>query len=467
MPSEEQMLQVLNAARGARGLASLAASSELAAAAARHAADLARHPSLMHVGSDGSTIDSRLRDAGYAPLVWREVVGWGFDGDEAAMLDWWLHSPDHVGIVLAGDLTEAGVGYVRAPGTEWGHYWCVDFGRRAGQPTSQPPYSSYTPVVVGPGSPTAQPVADAIWEAATAEAVEWNPAFALHAAIVGDGYVPVAPERVLNRADRAYHYQRAMPPKATAPRRVYWCVAPYWGLIGVIEDGRPIDAIITPKPEMPAPVAPVPLTGLDMSEYLWGDGRVHVLAYNIGLRQGHQRLTTVERNGRFYQVKDSEYEELWADATAVYRGVDTSPGGGKYYIQRRDALTYGAAWCPRNWKVGAVYERNPLVSFYYKADCRKAAEPKEGYHRTWLRFAARHATWTSAGGVTLADVVELHWLTERLGRPAETYFYARRSGSQPGGLVGWRSSSGDASWIVPGGEGQEPPVMEVIGCLKG
>lgn len=317
----------------------------------------------------------------------------------------------------------------------------------------------------GATAPAPRPISEIIWEAATAEAVAWNPTFALHAAIVRDGYSPIPPERALQTGGSTYHYQRAMPPKAATPQRVYWCRAPNWGLIGVIEDGRPIDGIILPKPETPAPVVPAP-AGLDMTEYLWGDDRVHVLAYQIGGRQGHQRLTTVARNGRFYQVKDSEFEELWADATAVYRGADTSPGEGKYYVPRRDALTYGAAWCPRFWQVGAVFERNALVTFYYKADCAKAAAPKEGYHRTWLRLAARHATWTSAGGVTLRDVVELHWLTERDGPPAETYFYARRTGTQPGGLVGWRNAGGNASWIVPGGEGQQPPVMEVIPCLK-
>ncbi len=292
---------------------------------------------------------------------------------------------------------------------------------------------------------------------AAAQPVEWNPGFALHAAIVRDGWSPIPPERTLADGGKVYHYQRAMKPTASSPMRVYWCEAPNWSRVSVIEDGRARE----PKPPEPPPAGSV-----DMTEYLWSDGRVHVLAYDIGGRQGHQRLTTAAKGGRFYQVKDGEYEELWADETAVYRGVDTSPGEGKYYVQRRDPLSYGAAWCPRRWSPGGVFERNPLVSFYYKADCRKAGEPKEGYHRTWLRFAARYATWTSAGGVTLSDVVELHWLTAPNGAPAERYWYARRTGTQPGGLVGWQSAGGDVSWIVPGGEGQQPPVMEVIACLK-
>jgi GH25 family lysozyme M1 (1,4-beta-N-acetylmuramidase) len=302
-----------------------------------------------------------------------------------------------------------------------------------------------------------------VWRVATVEAPEWNPTFALHAAIVADGFSPIPGERGVMINGRHYRYMRALPPAAKTPLRVYWCEVPRYDQVFVWEDGRPV--VDTPPPTIPPP-APPPQAGIDMSEYLWGDGRVHVLAYRINGQTGHQRLTTAQKGNRFYQVKDGEFEEFWADEAAIYRGVDTSYGNGKYYVQRRDSLTYGAPWCPRHWTVGQTYERNPLVSFYYKADCRKAAEPKEGYHRTWLKFAARHATWTSEGGVTLRDVVELHWLTAPGGAPAEVYFYARRTGSQPGGLVAWRSSSGNASWIVPGGEGQEPPAMEVIPCLK-
>lgn len=152
------MVEAINAVRVGRGLPALVWAAELGAAARRHAADLAAHPGLVHDGSDGSTINSRLRDVGYRPLVWREVVGWGYRGDVGPMLDWWLASPGHVGIVLAGDVVEIGVGYVHAPATNWQHYWCVDFGRRAEvvrpEPAPPPrPYSSYVPVVVGAPTP--------------------------------------------------------------------------------------------------------------------------------------------------------------------------------------------------------------------------------------------------------------------------------------------------------------------------
>ena len=153
-----------------------------------------------------------------------------------------------------------------------------------------------------------------------------------------------------------------------------------------------------------------------------------------------------------------------ADELFIYRGIDTSPGGGKYYWLRDNPLATLSRWCPRRWAVGGVYERNPLVSFYYKANCAKAAEPKEGYWRTWLRLAARHETYTFPGGLTLPDVIELHWLlTATAAEPSERYWYARGYG-----LVGWQSGAGPMSYIIaehPAGQRPDNK-REVIGCLK-
>ena len=73
---EYNMLQAINAARAARGVHALMADQQLADAAGRHAADLAAHPWLTegvayHTGSDGSSIEQRIREAGYAPAQWR------------------------------------------------------------------------------------------------------------------------------------------------------------------------------------------------------------------------------------------------------------------------------------------------------------------------------------------------------------------------------------------------------------
>ena len=60
------MIEAINATRISHGLHALAANTQLADAAERHAQDMATHPGIVHTGSDGSSIEQRIREAGYA-----------------------------------------------------------------------------------------------------------------------------------------------------------------------------------------------------------------------------------------------------------------------------------------------------------------------------------------------------------------------------------------------------------------
>ena len=147
---EHAMLSAINTARVERGLHALAANAQLAAAAERHAQDMATHPGIVHIGSDGSSIEERIRGAGYAPVAFGEVVAWGWQGEVAPALEWWLNSPGHVGYVLSPEYTEIGVGYATGLGP-WGHCWAVVMARPvavAPPPPTLRPYTSYVPVVV-------------------------------------------------------------------------------------------------------------------------------------------------------------------------------------------------------------------------------------------------------------------------------------------------------------------------------
>lgn len=212
----------------------------------------------------------------------------------------------------------------------------------------------------------------------------------------------------------------------------------------------------------------------NMAEFLWGDGRPHTLEYNDGHGGLHRQVLYTKNVGKYrLQVKNEEYEQFWPDdgRNVILRGIDTSPGPHpdngrpRYYIQREDQLTYGAPWSPARWRVGDTYRRNPLVTFYYKDNCTTIPN-SSGYHATSLKFHALYDTWTSPGGVTLKQVAELHWIVPGISGPAETYFYARLSLSQPGGLVGWKSSSGAHSYIVPNGADTEIQDIESIPCLN-
>ena len=137
------MIERINAIRAGHGLPALAENTMLTQAAHDHAADLSRNDWLIetrhwHDGSDGSDIGTRITRAGYRGARWLENVGWGFGGDESRMFDWWMASPVHRAAILSPDVTEMGSVRLAAPGSPWGFYWVVDFGRPLAAPVKQP-----------------------------------------------------------------------------------------------------------------------------------------------------------------------------------------------------------------------------------------------------------------------------------------------------------------------------------------
>jgi len=160
------MLDLINAARAANNRAPLRPNAQLALAAARHAEDLSLNPGLIdsgrfHYGSNGSTIEQRIAAAGYAAERYGEVTGWysGAPVEWAApwVRDYWMRSDSHRPLLLTEAMDEVGVGYAFRKGSSWEHVWVVNFGRRVGAPTPEPPplvpppgdHVAYVPVVVG------------------------------------------------------------------------------------------------------------------------------------------------------------------------------------------------------------------------------------------------------------------------------------------------------------------------------
>jgi hypothetical protein len=125
---------LVNEARLDEGLAPYGFSTLLAAAAQRHADDLAANQITSHIGSDGSTARQRVADAGYAAWTWNgggSVAGenfWtGYSGIEEAM-SFFLEDPAHRDNILSASYREIGVGVaVDADGRS---YYVLDFGAR-------------------------------------------------------------------------------------------------------------------------------------------------------------------------------------------------------------------------------------------------------------------------------------------------------------------------------------------------
>ncbi|MGE2688467.1 CAP domain-containing protein [Mycolicibacterium pulveris] len=105
------VLDLVNATRAANGCGPLAPNPQLAAAAARHANDVLFNGAQGHVGTDGSSISQRVRDAGYGPnATVGEVVFWGTGTarNADAAVKWWMNSPGHRAIITDCGFTEAG-----------------------------------------------------------------------------------------------------------------------------------------------------------------------------------------------------------------------------------------------------------------------------------------------------------------------------------------------------------------------
>jgi uncharacterized protein YkwD len=129
--NEQSIANQLNQQRNSNGLPSLSLVSELTQAARRHSRNMADHNFTSHTGSDGSNGGQRMEEAGYDWSAWGEIIGWGFGGDTSKMVNWWMNSPPHKSTILSSSFEDFGVGYAINPTSDWGHYWTVNFGKRA------------------------------------------------------------------------------------------------------------------------------------------------------------------------------------------------------------------------------------------------------------------------------------------------------------------------------------------------
>ena len=214
---------------------------------------------------------------------------------------------------------------------------------------------------------------------------------------------------------------------------------------------------LTPIVVTPSPPPKPPAVKLDLLPYIRGnmDGTIWTIAHAGG---GGERFQMQAEGDFFYLVKNivnGQYEEFFSDNDFIYRDVDTSPGGGRYYRLKDDDLPFGSRWVPRWMAVGESYLRNPQVQFYDKASGAKSSA-NSGRASTGIRLVAHHASIKLKSGRTESDVVELQW------DQGETYLYKNGLG-----LVEWRKTHQDPnspSWssmngiIRPGS--QEPNARE-------
>lgn len=124
---QKQLLAELNAERTSRGLTPLKLSGKLDQAAQGHACDNAKRRSISHDSSDGGTLKTRLRKAGYKYRAASENTGRGFGTPERAV-DWWMNSPKHRTNILYPKMREVGIGIAMSDSPDSKLHWVINFG---------------------------------------------------------------------------------------------------------------------------------------------------------------------------------------------------------------------------------------------------------------------------------------------------------------------------------------------------
>jgi uncharacterized protein YkwD len=105
----------------------LVLSESLGRAARVQADDMARHGSLSHSGSDGSTPAERATRAGYQWKLVGENIAAGQPTPEQVVAEW-LESPGHCSNIMDPAYAEMGVAFAYEAQSEKGVYWSQVFG---------------------------------------------------------------------------------------------------------------------------------------------------------------------------------------------------------------------------------------------------------------------------------------------------------------------------------------------------
>lgn len=123
----QEVMRLINQERADQGLPALTVDLRLVDAARGHSQDMASNGFVGHTGADGSNAGARIDRAGYSWSYYAENVAAG-QPSAASVVEAWMGSSGHRSNILASGATHLGIGYVNQSGTEYGHYWTVNFG---------------------------------------------------------------------------------------------------------------------------------------------------------------------------------------------------------------------------------------------------------------------------------------------------------------------------------------------------
>lgn len=125
-PVQQQILALINQNRRQHGCGGVTLDRRLIDAANSHAADMARHDYFAHESRDGEGAGDRVTQAGYNWRHYGENIARGVDSSYA-VVDGWMHSPEHRHNILDCSLDQMGIGLAIAGDRERTIYWVQDF----------------------------------------------------------------------------------------------------------------------------------------------------------------------------------------------------------------------------------------------------------------------------------------------------------------------------------------------------
>jgi len=124
----QEMLDLVNEIRAARGIPLLALNTNLNKAAFDHSDDMARNDYFSHTGLNGSNFSQRLIAAGYNGSPRGENIAAG-NSTVIDTFNQWLNSTGHLDNMLNSNSNEMGIGHASRSGSTYTHYWTQVFGK--------------------------------------------------------------------------------------------------------------------------------------------------------------------------------------------------------------------------------------------------------------------------------------------------------------------------------------------------
>lgn len=125
-PTTSTIVQMVNQARAAAGVAPVIEVSSLDSAALTQSYNQARTETMTHTGPDGSNAGLRIANAGYSWSTWGENVAAGQIGPSAVMSAW-MNSAPHRANILSPAFS--GIGIASLIGANGVTYWTMELAK--------------------------------------------------------------------------------------------------------------------------------------------------------------------------------------------------------------------------------------------------------------------------------------------------------------------------------------------------